>query len=51
MYLTSFSINFFNVLRLYKISFLIVMYYKQYDVMRSNNYIFERIKRFMQDTL
>ncbi len=51
MYLMFSLINFLNILRLYKISFLTIIYYKQYDVMRFNSYIFEQIKRFMQDTL
>ncbi len=47
----SFLINFFNILKLYKISFLAIIYYKQHNIIYSNNYIFEQIKRFIQDTL
>ncbi len=46
-----FLINFFNILRLYRISFLAIIYYKQYNIIYFNSYIFEQIKRFMQDTL
>jgi len=51
MCLTFSLIDFLNVLKLYKISFLIIIYYKQHNIMRFNNCIFEQIKRFMQDTL